>query len=169
MSDAVVFAASESEWHKIPLIYEADGYDGAAALMRAGAAEEIAEFRAGGRVLFLAEIDGRVVGTAGLGIRGKPAGLADGITSANVSRLHVVRAERYRGIASALMAAVEDEARHRGFRTLTIEAEGDNVPARSLYDKLGYEGTGAGQEAGNIAMGIILLSYRPLQAVWQGK
>jgi GNAT superfamily N-acetyltransferase len=152
VSAALVFAAAESDWHKVPLIYDADGYDRAAAGMRLRAPVELDQFRKGDRVLFLAEIDGRVAGTAGLVFRGLDAGPADGVTSANVNRLHVVRAERYRGIASELMAAVEDEARRSGFRTLMIEVEDDNVPARSLYDKLGYELTGAGQETGNIAL-----------------
>jgi GNAT superfamily N-acetyltransferase len=152
VSDAAVCQGSEADWHKIALVYEADGYLGDAADIRLRAAKELEEFRAGDRALFLTEIDGRVVGTVGLAFRGMDAGYADGVVSTNVARLYVVQAQRRNGIATALMAAAEDEARRRGFQTVTIEVEDDNALARTLYDKLGYRHAGLVNDAGNVPM-----------------
>jgi GNAT superfamily N-acetyltransferase len=121
--------AVAGDWPRIPLIYEADGYDGAAQLMRNGAAAELVEFANGDRVLYLADADGATIGTVGLVFRGTAAGLADGVTSANINRLHVVQSWRKRGIATSLMAAAEDEARLRGVRRLTISGDDTRWPA----------------------------------------
>jgi ribosomal protein S18 acetylase RimI-like enzyme len=143
-----------SDWPKIPLIYEADGYDRAAAGMRSRAAQELAEFAAGHRVLFLAEVDGTVAGTVGLVFQGMDAGYADGTLSGNISRLHVVQAHRRRGIGTALMAAAEAEARARGFRKLVLEVEtdDDSAAARALYEKLGFHIVGPGHHVNEIAL-----------------
>jgi ribosomal protein S18 acetylase RimI-like enzyme len=148
----VVRQAEAADRPKLPLIYEADGYDRAAAGMRKRAGWEVRGFRAGRRLLFFAEADGEPVGTVGLVFRGKDAGYADGRTSANIHRLHVVIAHRRQGVATALMTAAEEEARHRGFRSLTVEVEDDNAPARALYEKLGFQYTGPGHAANEIAM-----------------
>ena len=150
MADLIV--AQEYDWPKLPLIYEADGYDRAAAGMRNRAAWEIEEFLRGDRLLYFALVDGAPVGTVGLVFRGKDAGHADGTTSANVQRLHVVQAQRRQGVATALMAMAEAEARRRGYRRLTIEVEHDNEPALALYDKLGFVHTGPGHAANEVAM-----------------
>ena len=148
----LVQQATEADWPELPLIYEADGYDRAAAGMRERAGWEVEEFLAGKRLLYFAEANGQPVGTVGLVFGGRDAGHADGATSANVHRLHVVQARRRLGVAMALMAAAEGEARRRGFRRLTIEVEDNNAPARALYEKLGYVYTGPGHAQNEIAM-----------------
>lgn len=152
MAAFTIITATADDWPRIPLIYEADGYNGAAQLMRDGAASELAEFGAGDRLLYLAEAEGRTIGTAGLALRGKDAGIADGVSSANINRLHVVQAWRRRGVATALMSAAEREARARGFATLTIEVEDDNAPALALYRKLGFVEAGRGKDPVNVAL-----------------
>lgn len=47
-----------------------------------------------------------------------------------------------RGIARALLAAAESEARDRGCRELRLEVRPDNQPAIRLYRKDGYAVTG---------------------------
>ena len=106
---------------------------------------EIVEFNNGDRALHLAEAEGRPIGTVGLAFRGKDAGLVDGVSSANINRLHVIQAWRKRGVATALMATAEREARARGFGILLIEVEDDNAPARALYEKLGFTYNGRGR------------------------
>jgi ribosomal-protein-alanine N-acetyltransferase len=152
MPDFTIITAVAEDLPEVPLIYEADGYDGAAQLMRHGAASELVEFTNGDRVLYLADAGGITVGTAGLIFRGQAAGLADGLTSANINRLHVVQAWRKRGVATALMDVAEREACARGFVSLTIEVEDDNTPARALYEKLGFSYSGRGKDPVNVAM-----------------
>lgn len=157
----LVLVADATDWRKLPLIYEMDGYDRAAAGMRERAGWEVEEFRRGDRLLFFAEESGRPVGTVGLGFRGKDAGLADGVSSANINRLHVVQAYRRRGVGTALMRAAEDEARRRGFRQLMIEVEEENEPARRLYEKLGFQYTGPGRDPEGLAMTKELTNSSP--------
>jgi len=47
-------------------------------------------------------------------------------------------AER-RGVARALMDAIEEWARRRGFRHVTLNVFDRNTRAKALYDSLGYE------------------------------
>jgi [ribosomal protein S18]-alanine N-acetyltransferase len=49
---------------------------------------------------------------------------------------------RRRGAASALAAAVEEEARRRGRLVLRITVSADSEPAQALYRRLGYIDTG---------------------------
>src|SRR3954463_10870966 len=49
---------------------------------------------------------------------------------------------RRRGIASALTAAVESEARGRGHATLRVTVSANNPEAQALYGKLGFTDTG---------------------------
>ena len=152
MDELTVYIAGVVDWPKLPLVYEAAGYTRAAAGMRERDSWEVEEFLRGDRLIYLAEADGTTVGTVALVFRGKDAGLADGVTSAHINRLHVVQAYRRRGVAAALLAAGEAEARRRGFRRLTIEVEDNNPPARALYEKLGYRYTGRGHAPDELAM-----------------
>ncbi len=152
MANFTIIVATANDWRRIPLIYEADGYDRAGAGMRERAAMELDQFRKGDRLLYLAEADGGPIGTVSLVFRGMDAGLADGVSSANVSRLHIIQAWRKRGVATALMFAAEDEARSRGLVTLTVEVEDDNAPARAFYEKLGFSYRGRGKDPGNVAL-----------------
>jgi ribosomal protein S18 acetylase RimI-like enzyme len=45
---------------------------------------------------------------------------------------------RRRGVASALTAHAEDEARTRGFDRLRLGVSADNAPAQALYRQCGY-------------------------------
>jgi ribosomal protein S18 acetylase RimI-like enzyme len=147
-----IVAGDEGNWVRIADIYDADGYTRAADSIRERASSELEEFRAGDRVLWLAEAGGRTIGTVGLVFRGRDAGIADGVTAANINRLHVVQAQRRHGVATALIATAEAEARDRGFVEVTIEVEDDNVPALALYEKLGFEHVGRGTEENYLAL-----------------
>ncbi len=58
----------------------------------------------------------------------------------NVHDLIVAPASRGRGVARALMARVEQEARGLGCSALTLEVRGDNHRALRLYAQLGFRG-----------------------------
>jgi GNAT superfamily N-acetyltransferase len=101
--------ASPADWHRFSDVYSPASRD--PLLQRVPA--EVEEHERGWRLLYLAERDGNVVGTAGLVFKGRDAGAADGVTSANIHRLQTLEAERRRGVATTLLAAAEEEARRR--------------------------------------------------------
>jgi GNAT superfamily N-acetyltransferase len=74
--------------------------------------------------------DGRAV--AGGGVKG----LGDGV--GEIKRMYVVPDRRGRGLARALLAALEDAARDLGHRVVRLDT-GDKQPhAEALYRKSGY-------------------------------
>ena len=101
-----------------------------------------------GRCLLVALMDGEVIGFGDaalqrhddLGTYDKPG------VSAYVEELIVTVAYRRRGVASALMRAVEEWAKSAGARAIVLDTHVANEQARSLYRALGYR-----------EMGVILL------------
>jgi putative acetyltransferase len=55
-----------------------------------------------------------------------------------LKRMFVRPGARGRGIAGALLARLEDEARARGFRLLRLETGSLQPEARALYERAGY-------------------------------
>lgn len=66
----------------------------------------------------------------------------------NIHDLAVSPGHRGKGIARALMQAVEAKARTRGACKITLEVLGGNAPARALYASLGYGNYALDPEAG---------------------
>jgi ribosomal protein S18 acetylase RimI-like enzyme len=147
-----IVRATAADWPKLEAIYAADCYFMAAGGMRHRAEAELREFERGKRLLSFAQDGDRVAGTVGLVFEGMDAGFADGKTSANIHRLHVIKMYRREGVATALIRAAMDEALARGLSRVTIEVERDNVPALRLYERLGFRHTGPGHEANEIAL-----------------
>jgi ribosomal protein S18 acetylase RimI-like enzyme len=52
--------------------------------------------------------------------------------------LAVVPGARGRGVGTALLAAIAEEARARGFREVRLDVVEENPRARALYERLGY-------------------------------
>ena len=71
---------------------------------------------------------------------GSPDVLAESRGYAMVSDLHVEEPYRRRGVARALMAALEDEVRHAGMPGVILDTGTDETfeAARALYRELGY-------------------------------
>ena len=89
-----------------------------------------------GAILLVAE-RGRIVGTVQLHDAESPNGAHRG----EAAKLQVHPAWRRRGIARALMTALEDEARTAGKTLLVLDTrEGD--PSNALYAALGYREAG---------------------------
>ena len=86
----------------------------------------------GDRALFGAALDGRLVGTAQLGLAGPP----NQTHRADIAKLLVHRSARGRGLARALMTAAEAEAKARGRTLLTMDTASGT--AERLYLDLGY-------------------------------
>ena len=75
----------------------------------------------------LAEIDGRVVGTGRLVLEGDHAG--------HIGRIAVLPDYRHRGIATRIIATLEQQASAYGFSEITLHAQ---TYVRELYRKCGY-------------------------------
>ena len=58
---------------------------------------------------------------------------------AHVEVIAVTREAERRGVARLLMEAIEQWARRRGYRHLTLNVFDRNTRAKALYDSLGYE------------------------------
>jgi GNAT superfamily N-acetyltransferase len=89
--------------------------------------------------IFVAELDGSVVGLAGLHV--SPSLEHDG-DAGKVSALVVDETSRRRGIGRALMDAVEAEARERGCVLLFLTTAERRADAHAFYESIGLEETG---------------------------
>lgn len=91
----------------------------------------------GGMVLWIAETDGLVVGTVQLALNGKE----NGRHRADVQKLLVLRSHRGRGIAAALMKAVDDYAKANGRSLLVLDTIAGSA-AEFVYRRLGWQKVG---------------------------
>jgi ribosomal protein S18 acetylase RimI-like enzyme len=119
-----------------------------------------AEVLRNGVILLVAEQEGRIVGTVQL----QPAESENGAHRGEVAKLLVHPEWRRRGIARALMFALEKEARATGKTLLVLDTrEGD--PSNDLYRALGYREAGripgwAIDAAGTLS--VTVFWYKPL-------
>lgn len=88
-----------------------------------------AELTTAGRSYWVAEDAGRVCGFAGLAVAGPDA---------DVQTVGVDAAVQGRGVGRALMTTLIDVAAGRGAARLMLEVREDAVPARRLYESLGF-------------------------------
>jgi putative acetyltransferase len=78
---------------------------------------------------FIARLAGDAVGCGGIAI-------ADGL--AEVKRMYVRRNARRRGVAAAILARLEEEARARGTNLLVLETGDAQQSAIRLYERAGF-------------------------------
>jgi putative acetyltransferase len=83
---------------------------------------------------FLAYLNGVAVGCGGVAL------FAD---FAEVKRMYVLDLARGRGVAQALLARIENEARDAGFRVLRLETGERQIAALRLYQRAGFRVRGA--------------------------
>lgn len=83
---------------------------------------------------FVARLDGEPVGCGGVSFEG---GLAE------VKRMYVRPAARARGVARAILARLEDEARRRGADRLALETGDAQHAAVRFYERAGFARCGA--------------------------
>ncbi|MFJ8790424.1 GNAT family N-acetyltransferase [Streptomyces sp. NPDC102462] len=83
----------------------------------------------------VAELDGVLVGYIRLAL---PTSLACNAHVRQIQGLAVADAARGAGVGRALLRAVQDEARRRGARRITLRVLGHNTPARRLYESEGF-------------------------------
>lgn len=96
-----------------------------------------ADVVSGQRIVIAAVEDGQIVGCAHL----VPAITPNGHHRAEVQKVLVHSAYRRRGIAQALMAGIEDEARAIGRWLLVLDTE-EGSGAQAFYEQLGYISAG---------------------------
>jgi GNAT superfamily N-acetyltransferase len=85
-----------------------------------------------GRFL-IAWVDGAPAGCGGW--RGRP----DDPDTAEIKRMYTAPAWRGRGVASAVLGALEESARDAGRKRMVLETGSKQPEAVALYEKLGYE------------------------------
>jgi ribosomal protein S18 acetylase RimI-like enzyme len=85
-------------------------------------------------VLFLARLDGRVVGTLTLAFYRIPTGLKSWIEDVVVDE-----AAGRRGIGEALNRAALEEARRRGAKDVSLTSRPSREAANRLYQRIGFE------------------------------
>ena len=93
--------------------------------------------RLGDRAQFVAELDGKVVGTAG--------GIASDVTSAALISMWVAPRARGQGAAQGLVHQVLDWAKREGFHAVCLWVTDGNAAAETLYARCGFTRTGATQ------------------------
>lgn len=94
---------------------------------------DAAEFEPPAGTFLIALLDGRPVGCGGWRSHG------DAGDTAELKRMYVAPEARGRGVARAILAAVERAARERGRKRIVLEC-GDKQPeAIALYSSSGYE------------------------------
>jgi len=91
----------------------------------------------GDGVYLLARQDGEVVGHSMLFRRSKYPEVQAGPDPAEINALHAY--EQGRGIGTAIIAAAEELATEWGRSVIGLGVEPDNVGARRLYERLGYQ------------------------------
>jgi ribosomal protein S18 acetylase RimI-like enzyme len=99
---------------------------------------EVIEHEQGKRVILIALIDSKIVGSVQFVAKHYDAELADGSSTAYLQSLLVDKNYRRQGIGSQLVKAVEFEAIACNFGRLTIMVESDNFAALKLYQKMGF-------------------------------
>lgn len=109
-----------------------DGGDDYAVLLR-----DTATRMAEGSVL-VAELDGAIVGSVTLAPAGTPWAEVAVTGELEVRMLSVATTARRRGVAEALMAGVEAEARRTGHATVVLSTMREMAGAQRLYARLGY-------------------------------
>ena len=84
--------------------------------------------------------------------RAKEGASAEPKDRAVVANLAVAEEARRRGLAKALMAAIEEEIQEWGFDEAVLVVEKSNRGAMSLYKKLGYRGIGGEKDTPNLVI-----------------
>jgi GNAT superfamily N-acetyltransferase len=88
----------------------------------------------GGTFLVGFDADGTPV--CGGGVKGLPDGAAE------IKRMYVIPAARRRGVARALLAALEDAARELGYAVVRLDTGRHQPHAQALYEASGYRPIG---------------------------
>lgn len=96
-------------------------------------ASALATIMAGGSTVFVARVDGTIVGSLTLVLYRIPTGL-----KAWIEDVVVDEAARGHGVGEALNRAALDEARRRGAKAVSLTSRPSRQAANRLYQRLGF-------------------------------
>ena len=87
-------------------------------------------------LVFVAEAEGRIIATSGLSFVSRPpSGTSFSRSEGYVTNMYTVPAWCGRGVATALLRATMEHARHQGARLVYLHT---SDAGRSVYEKLGF-------------------------------
>ncbi|HEX6129680.1 MAG TPA: GNAT family N-acetyltransferase [Candidatus Limnocylindria bacterium] len=95
--------------------------------------EVVAALEAANARIFVADAEGRVIGTARVELAERPY-----FRIADIRRVYVVPDWRRRGVATQLMRVAEQAARDGGAKEARLSVVAENAAALRLYEALGY-------------------------------
>jgi ribosomal protein S18 acetylase RimI-like enzyme len=94
----------------------------------------------GEAILWVAELTGEdIIGQMFVQLSSARPELADGRTQAYIYGFRVRPAFRGKGIGTFMLEAAETDLVRRGFRKVVLNVNQDNVGARRLYERNGYQ------------------------------
>ena len=97
------------------------------------------ELQSGNRVTYVCEDEGALLGEISLVFKMEESDYTIADKRAYVSHLVVKKEHRRKGIGSALVAYIIEQAKQMGLRELTIGVDLDNYPALKLYTAAGFD------------------------------
>jgi ribosomal protein S18 acetylase RimI-like enzyme len=113
--------------------------------------EYINQFGRSGGILLVCESEGRIVGALSCA-RMKKSQRPTGTIGMSLAVTH-----RRKGIGEALLIRLMVEVRRRNlFKSLWLEVDGRNLPARKLYEKIGFEYVNRGTSDETLEMEYVL-------------
>ena len=87
-------------------------------------------------VVFVAQAEGRIIATSGLSFVSRPpSGTSYSQSEGYVTNMYAVPAWRGRGVATALLNATMEHAKHQGARLVYLHT---SDAGRPVYEKLGF-------------------------------
>jgi predicted N-acetyltransferase YhbS len=134
MSKSTIRTAAATDAHALERLIGQLGYEVTAAEV----AGRLAEMEREGRLVLVAEFDGKIVGclsTSIMRVLHRPAPVG------RISMMVVDEAVRGRGIGAELVRAAERALRERGCYMIEVTSHVRRADAHRFYERLGYEKT----------------------------
>lgn len=136
--DILIRKAEIDEFDKLVDIYRREGLTDEVDLVNKHAAENFKEIGSN-RIIWFAEINGQVIGAIQLVLNSPHKDMANGSTIAMIHHLRVSRNHQGNKIGSKLLNTLEEEAKKRNYKMITLEIEKTNYTAKSIYEHWGYK------------------------------
>ncbi|MDO8515208.1 MAG: GNAT family N-acetyltransferase [bacterium] len=130
--------ARGDEFGKVVTIYVDEGSRVEAKAVKKVVEKEFGDIKSGKRIILFAEIDKKPVGTVQLILESSNKEHADGKDLSHLHHLKTHKKYCRKGIGEALTYKVENIAREKGFKRMTLGVDEDNPYAKKLYEKWGY-------------------------------